>query len=61
MILAKYFCKQVRDDNLILKKKKVLELGSGTGIVSIMMANLGIFLIFKIISIKVKIILYIRS
>ena len=42
MILAKYFNKQVKDNFLDLGGKNILELGSGTAIVSIMLANLGI-------------------
>ncbi len=49
MILAKYFVKQVKMDKIDLKNKKILELGSGTGVVSIFLGYLGNELLFLIL------------
>ena len=43
MILSKFFYKQSYEGKLDFKNKKILELGTGTGIVSFFLAGLGIF------------------
>lgn len=43
MVLSKYFIKQNFDGNIKLKDKRILELGGGTGYLSIALSVLGIF------------------
>jgi methylase of polypeptide subunit release factors len=41
MVLSKYLLKQHFENKINLKNKKILELGSGTGIVSLFLASQG--------------------
>jgi len=42
MILSKYFIKQTLEGKLKLKNKRILELGGGTGYLSIVLGALGL-------------------